>query len=140
MKNSGGARQQKPQKRFEQALYDFLCMAKGQSQSLLIRYFLEQVIKHSDVCEQGSVLLYCPLSTNTPMEVGSLKLYDRETNANSLLKFPGRDFSVNEGLAGLVFRKRAPEFVPAATAHPEFIPTEDQDIGSIYCLPIFVRP
>jgi len=130
----------KPQKPFERALYDFMCMAKGRSQSLIIRYFLEQIITHSDICEQGSVLLYSPPSDQTKESVGALKLYDDRvaTNVNSIAEFPGSDFEVNEGLAALVFRKRSPEFTLDAKAHPDFVPIENQDIGAIYCIPILL--
>jgi predicted nucleotide-binding protein len=128
----------KPEKPFENALYDFMCMSKGESQSLMIRYFLEQVIEHSDLCDQGSILVYSPRSGKSESDGGSLKLIDRATNANSLIDFPGADFKVDQGLAGLVFRKRVPEFAPYADAHPDFIPIEKQDIGAIYCLPIIL--
>jgi len=139
MKDSEHTLRQRPQKPFEHALHDFMCMAKGKPQSLMIRYFLEQVITHSDVCEQGSVLIYCPPSNNGAKSAKTLKLCDKATNANSLVKFPGHNFSIDEGLAGLVFRKRAPEFAARATEHPEFVPVKDQDIGSIYCLPIILE-
>jgi predicted nucleotide-binding protein len=138
MRSSDKGPPHKPEKPFENALYDFMCMAKGQSQSQMIRCFLEQVITHSDLCEQGSVLVYSPPSSKSESEGGTLKLIDRATNANSLIDFPGRDFKVDQGLAGLVFRKRVPEFAPKADAHPDFVPVEDQDIGAIYCLPIIL--
>src|SRR5262249_45983555 len=49
------------------------------------------------------------------------------------------DFSVDEGLAGLVFRKRAPEYAPIAEERPEFQSIKGQDIRSIYCLPILLE-
>ena len=108
-------------------------MGRGQSHSLIVRYFVEQLIERSNICEQGSILVYNPAHA-------SLKLYDqlKANNINSIIDFPSHDFSVNEGLAGLVFRKRAPEYVPDSDKHPEFSPVEGQDVHSIYCLPIMV--
>jgi predicted nucleotide-binding protein len=131
--------ERRPEKKFERALYDFMCMSKGASQSLMIRYFVEQIITHSDVCEQGSVLVH-----SSPPEIplrasGTLKLFEKATNVNSIAKFPGANFSVDEGLAGLVFRKRQPEFAPIAKKHPEFIDVEGQNIGEIYCIPILLE-
>ena len=110
-----------------------MCMSRGQSHSLIVRYFVEQLIERSDICEQGSILIYNSAHN-------SLKLYDqlKANNINSIIDFPSHDFSVNEGLAGLVFRKRAPEYVPDSDKHPEFQPVEGQDVHSIYCLPIMV--
>lgn len=130
---------QKPQKRFEDALFDFMCMAKGRSQSLMIRYFLEQVITHSDVCEQGSILVYSSPPDTASKQPGDLKLYDRATNSNSLAHFPGKNFKTDEGLGGLVFRKRRPVFASNAVEHPDFVPLSKQDIGSIYCVPIILE-
>jgi predicted nucleotide-binding protein len=100
------------------------------------KIFLEQAIVHSDICEQGSVLVYSPPSNNLETDPGDLTLIDKATNANSLVKFHDKSFKANEGLAGLVFRKGAPEFAPKAIKHPDFVPVKDQNIGSIYCLPI----
>ena len=123
----------RPRKPFEHALFDFMCMGKSQSHSLIVRFFVEQLIERSDICEQGSIHVYNP-------ERASLKLYDelKANNINSIIDFPSRDFSVDEGLAGLVFRKRAPEYVPDSDKNPEFQPVEGQDIHSIYCLPIIL--
>jgi predicted nucleotide-binding protein len=110
-----------------------MCMSRGQSHSLIVRYFVEQMIERGDICEQGSILVYNPARA-------SLKLYDqlKANNINSIGDFPSHDFSVNEGLAGLVFRKQAPEYVPDSGRHPEFQPVEGQDIHTIYCLPIML--
>jgi len=107
MENARPSPERKPRKSFEQSLYDFMCMGKGQSQSLVIRYFLEQAIMHSDLCEQGSALVYCAPDDESPTDPGKLKLLDKEKNVNSL-DFPGYDFDIDKGLAGLAFRKRAP--------------------------------
>jgi predicted nucleotide-binding protein len=126
----------KPHKPFTEALYDFLCMARDRPQSDVIRYFLEQVIEHSDLCEQGSVLLYvAPAKAGAP---GKLALWGAATNVNSLaaLLEKGVAFNADEGLAALAFRKRAPEFAAVATKHPQFVRIEGQDIGAIYCVPI----
>lgn len=124
----------RPKKPFENALFDFICMSKGQSHNQIVRYFVEQLMKRSNVCEQGSILVYNPAREN-------LKLYDefKVNNINSINAFPSADFSTNEGLAGLVFRKRAPEYVPDTSKHPEFTPVSGQDIHTIYCAPIVLE-
>jgi hypothetical protein len=124
--------ERRPRKTFEHALFDFMCMSRGKSHSLIVQYFVEQLIERGDICEQGSILVYNPPA--------SLKLYDqlKGNNINSIIDFPSRDFSVNEGLAGLVFRKQAPEYVPDSDKHPEFQPVKGQDIYTIYCLPIML--
>lgn len=129
----------KPHKPFTEALYDFLCMAKDRPQSQIIRFFLEQVICHSDLCEQGSILLHV-----VPREPGlpeKLALWDSATNVNSLANLLDESvsFSCDEGLAALALRKRAPEFASAAEEHPQFVPIEGQDIGAIYCVPILLN-
>lgn len=132
------AKNTKPIKPISEALYDFVCMAKGCSQSRIIRFFLEQVIKHSDVCEQGSVLLHvAPEASGDP---GGLVMFDMDRNANSIatLLERGVAFSVDDGLGGLAFRKRAPEFAPDAVKHPQFQIIEGQDIATIYCVPILL--
>jgi hypothetical protein len=126
------------QKAWTLAMSDFMSMSRGRSQSLIISYFLEQIVGLSDICQQGSVILYNRPGGDHRPGPGSLRLYDKAINVNSIARFPGRDFATNEGLAGLVFRKRSPEYVPDALAHPEFIPVEGQDIGSIYCSPILL--
>ena len=123
----------RPRKTFAHALFDFICMSRGHSHSRIVRNFVEQIIERSDICEQGSILVYNPAHN-------SLKLYDqlKANNINSIIDFPSSDFSTNEGLAGLVFRKKAPEYVPDCDKHPEFQPVKGQDIHTIYCLPILL--
>jgi predicted nucleotide-binding protein len=123
----------RPRKPFEHALFDFMCMSRGQSHNLIVRYFVEQLIERTTICEQGSILIY-------NYATASLKLYDqfKANNVNSITDFPSHDFSINEGIAGLVFRKRAPEYVAESDKHPEFQPVEGQDIHSMYCLPIIL--
>jgi predicted nucleotide-binding protein len=129
-----------PRKPFEHALYDFQCMSERRSHSLIVRYFVEQLIHRSDICEQGSILVYNPPRSHGDSSRGALKLYDelKATNLNSIIDFPSADFSIDEGLAGLVFRKRAPEYAPLAQEHPDFQLIPGQDIRSIYCLPIIL--
>jgi predicted nucleotide-binding protein len=127
----------KPSKPLTEALYDFLCMAKDRSQSLIIRFFLEQVIERSDVCEQGSLLLHMAAE---PGSEEKLVLWDAATNANSVARLLDRSlsFPIHEGLAGLAFRKRTAELAPVAREHPQFVPIQGQDIGAIYCAPVLL--
>lgn len=129
---------QRPHKPFIEALYDFLCMARDSTQGQILRFFLEQVIRHSDLCEQGSILLY--VEPDAPGAAGKLALWDSATNVNSLaaLLEKNLNFDAEDGLAALAFRKRAPEFTPVAREHPQFVPLSGQDIGAIYCIPITV--
>jgi hypothetical protein len=110
----------KPCKPLTEALYDFLCMAKGRPQNLIIRFFLEQIIEHSDVCEQGSMLLHMAAEKGGEEK---LVLWDAATNANSvakrLLDGSVSSFTVYEGLAGLALRKRTSELAPVALDHPQ---------------------
>lgn len=121
----------RPRKPFERSLFDFMSMSRGRSHRLILRYFLEQIIERGNICEQGSILVFNP-------EAEKLKLYDKANNINSINNFPSKDFDVNDGLAGLVFRKAEPEFVLDTAAHPEFQPVSGQDIHTIYCLPIML--
>ena len=129
----------KPCKPLTEALYDFLCMAKGRPQNLIIRFFLEQIIEHSDVCEQGSMLLHMAAEKGGEEK---LVLWDAATNANSvakrLLDGSVSSFTVYEGLAGLAFRKRTSELAPVALDHPQYVPVQGQDIGAIYCAPVLL--
>lgn len=127
---------ERPRKRFETALHDFLGMARGRSQWLVIRYFLEQIVTQSDLCEHGSVLVHRPPPARPEGGAGRLKLFEKSIFTYSSERLPGPDFSVDEGLAAFVFRKRAPEFAAKAVEHAEFIPQPGQDIGAIYCIPI----
>jgi hypothetical protein len=123
----------KPRKPFECALFDFMSMGKGRSQTLIVRYFVEQLVRRSELCEQGSILIFNP-------ERGVLKLYEelKANNLSSIADFPSADFDINQGLAGLAFRKRSPEYAPETAVHPEFQPVPGQDIASIYCVPILL--
>ena len=122
----------KPRKPFEVALKDFLDMAKDQPQNRIIRYFLEQIVTHSDICDQGSVLIYDSTTRQ-------LRTYDKSNNSHSLAKWPKDEvtFENDTGLAWLAFRKRTPLFTKCAKQHPEFESLPDSDIGSMYCLPVF---
>jgi predicted nucleotide-binding protein len=129
----------KPSKPLAEALYDFLCMSKGCPQALIIRYFLEQVIERSDLCEQGSVLIHAAAGRGQPSR---LVLWDAATNANSVAKRLSetvKPFPVNDGLAGLAFRKHASELTQNAAQHPQYILVEEQNIGAMYCVPLLVE-
>lgn len=130
-----------PRKPFAHALFDFMCMSKGLSHSLIVRYFVEQIIERSDLCEQGSILVYDPPKNEADGSPGTLKLYDQlkaSNRSSSIADFKSKDFDINEGLAGLVFRKCASEYAPVAIEHPEFTKVSGQDIHCIYCLPVML--
>jgi hypothetical protein len=42
---------------FYEFLYDFVCIARNRKAALVIRYFLEIIIKRSPLCETGSILV-----------------------------------------------------------------------------------
>ena len=113
------------------ALLDFIGMSEGQPHRLILRSFVEQIIRRSDVCDEGSILLYNPATEK-------LKLYDERMASDSIAEMQNVEFSIYEGVAGLAFRKRAPEYAPDVSLHPEFKPGQGPgpDIHSLYCLPI----
>lgn len=129
-----------PQLPFAQALHDFLCMARGSPQGLILRFFLEQVIWHSDLCAQGSILLY--VEPDEQCQQVKFALWKPFTHATSLaaLRDETDVFDAEKcGLAWLAFCKRASEFASCATEHPHFVEIPGQDIGTIYCVPFMVE-
>jgi len=125
---------------FAKALHDFLCMARASPQGDILRFFLEQVIWHSDLCSNGSILLY--VDPDEQCGRGKLALWTPFTHATSIaaLRDEKEVFDAEKcGLAWLSFCKRAPEFAPVAQEHPHFLEIEGQDIATIYCVPFMVN-
>lgn len=130
------------QKPFFDALYDFLCMARNRPQALVIQFFLEQVVKHSDLCDGGAILVYVPPGKNGG--AGHLKVWDLDTDINSLASWGDMKVELpsNRGISTVAFRKRAPEFAPIACEHSQYWFTpgmEDAHAGGpMYCVPILL--
>jgi predicted nucleotide-binding protein len=127
-------------KSFIDALFDFQCMARNRRQMLVIRFFLEQIIKRSELCEDGSILLYVPPPEDSNGE-GQLWVCSAHDDFTSLESFgyQKKMLGYDQGIAALAFRKRSPEFASEARKHPQFYTRPGQpetDIGQIYCVPI----
>jgi predicted nucleotide-binding protein len=135
----------RPQKHFHDALHDFFCMARDRSQALVLRFFLEQVICHSDICQGGAILVNVPDSLKEGR--GHLKLWDLTTDVeaiNSLMVETPEDVHLpsDQGISTVAFRKRSPEFAPVAKEHPQYWwPKDPQRVdvyadGPFYAVPI----
>lgn len=131
------------QKTFLDALYDFLCMARHRPQALVIRFFLDQVVEHSDLCDSGAVLVYVP--DNSRSGSGNLKVWNLKTDINSLASWGHMKMQLpsSEGISTLVFQKRAPEYAPIANQHPRYWWPKNEDgdeyaEGSCYGVPILL--
>jgi predicted nucleotide-binding protein len=128
------------QKPFLEALHDFLCMARNRRQALVIRYFLEIIIRRSELCQDGSILVLA--AENECDDRGSLLVWsldDDHVNSLEELRRNRRSLPLNDGIASMALRKRAPEYAPLAEEHPafRFLPGESTtEIGEIYCVPI----
>ncbi len=132
-------------KQFHEALDDFLGMARDRPQAQVLRFFLEQVICHSDICQAGAILVNVPDVTKEGR--GHLRLWDLTTDVeaiNSLAKNANKkvDLPCDEGISTVAFRKRAPEFIPIARDHPQYWWPADSDVvdayaeGPCYAVPI----
>jgi predicted nucleotide-binding protein len=133
------------QKPFHEALDDFLGMARYRPQAQVLRFFLEQVICHSDICEAGAILVKVPDAKNDARS--HLKLWQLTTEVeaiNSLVNDTDQTFALppDEGISTVAFRKRAPEFVRVAKDHPQYWwPPETKESdpyaeGPCYAVPI----
>jgi predicted nucleotide-binding protein len=133
------------QKKFHEALDDFLGMARERPQAQVLRFFLEQVICHSDICQAGAILVNVPDGQKEGR--GHLRLWDLTTDVeaiNSLAKDANKkvDLPCDEGISTVAFRKRAPEFIAIAKDHPQYWWPEDSDVdddyadGPCYAVPI----
>lgn len=134
-------------KHFHDALYDFLCMARDRPQALVLRFFLEQVICHSDLCQGGAILVNVPDGGREGR--GHLRLWDLTTDVeaiNSLASSLEKTIHLpcDKGISTVAFRKRAPEFAPVAKDHPQYWcegASEETDIyseGPFYAVPIML--
>ena len=135
------------QESFYEFLLDFMCMARNRKSSLVIRYFLEIIIKRSPICETGSILVLAADRSGSSKEMNTLLVWTENDDVNSLeeLREKNRQLPIDDGIAAMAFRKRAPEYAPLAEKHHSFRFSTDStgqkkttDIGPIYCVPIIL--
>jgi len=143
--NSSNTIQANEQKSFYEFLYDFVCMARNRKAALVIRFFLEIIIKRSPLCETGSILVLAADQSGSSKEMNTLLVWTENDDVNSLeeLREKNRLLPIDDGIAAMAFRKRAPEYAPLAEKHHSFRFSTDStgqkkptDIGPIYCVPI----
>lgn len=146
-KNSSNTIQANEEKSFYEFLYDFVCMARNRKAALVIRYFLEIIIKRSPLCETGSILVLASDQSGSSKEMNTLLVWTEKDDVNSLeeLRKENRNLPIDDGIAAMAFRKRAPEYAALAEKHPSFKYSTDStgqkkptDIGPIYCVPIML--
>jgi len=130
------------EKPFLEALHDFLCMARYRPQALVLKYFLDQVVEHSDLCKGGSVLVYVPPGKNGGGD--RLKVWDRETDIDSLESWGTMKVQLpaDRGISTVAFHKRASEFAPIACEHPQYWSNDknkSHERGPMYCVPILLH-
>lgn len=101
---------------FYEFLYDFVCMARNRKAALVIRYFLEIIIKRSPLCETGAILVLAAKQSGPSKEMNTLLVWRDEDEVNSLEELrnrkENRQLPINDGIAAMAFRKRAPEYAP----------------------------
>ena len=136
---TSNASQLDEQKLFYKFLYDFQCMARNRKAALVIRYFLEIIIKRCPLWDTGSILVLA--ADQTSKEMNTLLVWSEQDEVNSLeeLRANNRSMPINEGIAAMALRKRAPEYAALAEDHPSFVLATGRtssDIGPIYCVPI----
>ena len=145
--NSSNTIEANEQKSFYEFLYDFVCMARNRKAALVIRYFLEIIIKRSPLCQTGSILVLAADQNGSSREMNTLLVWTEKDDVNSLeeLRKENRNLPIDDGIAAMAFRKRAPEYAPLAEKHPSFRYSTDSigqkkttDIGPIYCVPIII--
>jgi len=110
------------QESFYEFLLDFVCMARNRKSSLVIRYFLEIIIKRSPLCETGSILVLAADRSGSSKEMNTLLVWTENDDVNSLeeLREKNRQLPIDDGIAAMAFRKRAPEYAPLAERHHSF--------------------
>jgi predicted nucleotide-binding protein len=148
--NSSNTIQADEQESFYEFLYDFVCMARNRKAALVIRYFLEIIIKRSPLCETGAILVLAADQNGSSKEMNTLLVWRDDDDVNSLEELrkrkENRQLPINDGIAAMAFRKRAPEYAPLAEKHHSFKFSTDPtgkenlttDIGPIYCVPIIL--
>jgi predicted nucleotide-binding protein len=131
------------EKPFHDALHDFLCMARNRPQALVIQFFLDQVVDHSNLCDGGAVLVYVPDSNKAGK--GHLKVWDLDTDINSLASWGEMKVALPSGMgiSTVAFRKRDPELAEVASEHPYYWWPEDCGPdefagGPFYAVPIML--
>jgi len=148
--NSTNTIQADKQESFYEFLHDFVCMARNRRAALVIRYFLEIIIKRSPLCETGAILVLAADQNGSSKEMNTLLVWRDDDDVNSLEELrkrkDNRQLPINDGIAAMAFRKRAPEYAPLAEKHHSFKFSTDltgkesltTDIGPIYCVPIIL--
>ena len=148
--NSSNTIQADEQESFYEFLHDFVCMARNRKAALVIRYFLEIIIKRSPLCETGAILVLTADQNGSSKEMNTMLVWRDDDDVNSLEELrkrkDNRQLPVNDGIAAMAFRKRAPEYAPLAEKHHSFKFSTDAsgkektttDIGPIYCVPIIL--
>lgn len=114
-----------PLKHFHDALHDFLCMASDRPQAQVLQFFLEHVVRHSDLCSGGVILVFVPESGREDGRGGHLKVWDftmENVMIQSLASLNAMkvDLPTDMGISTVAFRKRLPEFAPIANKHPQY--------------------
>jgi len=113
-----------PLKHFHDALHDFLCMASDRPQAQVLQFFLDHVVRHSDLCSGGVILVFVPESDRQDGR-GHLKVWDF-TMENDMIQSLASlnamkvDLPTDMGISTVAFRKRWPEFAPIANKHPQY--------------------
>ena len=148
--NSTNTIQADKKESFYEFLHDFVCMARNRKAALVIRYFLEIIIKRSPLCETGAILVLAADQNGSSKEMNTLLVWRDDDDVNSLEELrnrkDNRQLPINDGIAAMAFRKRAPEYAPLAEKHHSFKFSTDPagkektttDIGPIYCVPIIL--
>lgn len=148
--NSSNTIQAEEQESFYEFLHDFVCMARNRKAALVIRYFLEIIIKRSPLCETGAILVLTADQNGSSKEMNTLLVWRDNDEVSSLEELrnrkDNRQLPINDGIAAMAFRKRAPEYAPLAEKHHSFKFATDAsgkektttDIGPIYCVPIIL--
>ena len=148
--NSSNTIKADEQESFYEFLHDFVCMARNRKAALVIRYFLEIIIKRSPLCETGAILVLAADQNGSSKEMNTLLVWRDDDDVNSLQELrnrkENRQLPINDGIAAMAFRKRAPEYAPLAEKHHSFKFSTDPtgkeklttDIGPIYCVPIIL--
>lgn len=128
------------QRPFYEFLNDFVCMARNRKAALVIRYFLEIILKRSPLCETGSILVLAADQNSSSKEMNTLLVWTEKDDVNSLeeLRANHRTLPIDDGIAAMAFRKRAPEYAPLAENHPSWFGEKPSAIGPIYCVPIML--
>jgi hypothetical protein len=125
--NSSNTIQANEQKSFYEFLCDFVCMARNRKSALVIRYFLEIIIKRSPLCETGSILVLAADRSGSSKEMNTLLVWTENDDVNSLeeLREKNRRLPIDDGIAAMAFR---------TSGHPNTLPSPKSIIVSDFPL------